>query len=293
MLKSITENYDITAHATKLRDRGVTGIEALTRLLVPFKGGRADGLTDKEHSALMLLSRVYVATTDQLGRYLFSDSLPSTRERKARRYAQRLARYQLVVRQHRAGMKGQVLTVTPGHRALRGYENILPEGVVRPEGMPYGPALLRRLKATELYVRLIENCRHGGPQPQLFAAFPDGWRKFIGVIDNDSYDDKYMIRPDAAFRLPTPDGDQPWLVTFYDGSEADIRIARTCEDYYKFAQFQIEREHTVPSRVLLVVEASDRASHIQSILARQPERIKNLFTVSTMDDAVSALTSAR
>ncbi|GAB7183039.1 hypothetical protein ATKI12_2870 [Kitasatospora sp. Ki12] len=294
MLKFITRNYDIAKQAAELRKRGeaVNPIEATKRLLVPFRGGRAVGLSAAEHDALRLLARVYVATTTQLGRYLFPDSSPATRERKARLYAERLARYRLIARHNRPGVQGQALMLTENLSWLSGVEKDQPVALP-PIGIPYGVALQHRLKVTELYVRLVEHYRDGGSRPHRFRAFPDGWRSFIGLIDkDDERDDKYVIRPDAAFRLLTPDSVESWLVTFYDGSETDARITTACNEYFNFARFQVEREETIPSRVLLVAETYDHADHIQRVVDRQPERVRKLFTVCTMDDAVSVLDSS-
>lgn len=260
----------------------------------PLTAGRLElvraSLTEREHELLRELGRLQVATTGQLARLIFAEASPETAARLARRHLQRLTRSGLVrrftdrSRDRRVGAPGHIHALTAAGLRLIGAGRGT-GGRQRKSWRPSVPFLAHRLAISELYVRLAEQSRAGGPPIREFAAEPDCWRRYTG-----SAGQALALKPDALVRLGVGDLELSWFVEVDLGTERPATIADKCRSYrsYELAGEEVRRHGVFPG-VMFIVPSDGRARAIAGVIARQPAEAKTLFTVATEDEVMSAL----
>ena len=142
-----------------------------------------------------------------------------------------------------------------------------------------------RLGISELYVRLVERGRAGGPTVREFQAEPDSWRSYTGPDG-----ERLVIRPDALVRLEQASLEVSWFVEIDCGTEPARTLAGKCQAYRAYELSGVEqRRHQVFPAVMFVVPGGPRLRLVERVIARQPESARSLFVVATEADAVDRL----
>jgi hypothetical protein len=249
----------------------------------------AGALTSREHTILMTLATVYAATTHQIARTAFADE-PSA-GRLARRHLQRLGQFGLVrrfvdrSRDRQVGAPGHIHALTAaGLRCVGGSQG---SGIhQRTAWRPSTAFLAHRLAISELFVRLTEQSRTGGPAVKKFQAEPDCWRAYAGQAG-----ERELLRPDALVRLVHGDAELSWFVEVDLGTETrPATIVDKCRRYRRYElSGQEQRRHGVFPGVIFIVPNVARARMIRRVTDRQPTEARDLFTVATEEQALIAL----
>jgi hypothetical protein len=250
----------------------------------------AENLTARERGILQALATVHVATTAQLARIAFADQEPETAARLTRRHLQRLARSGLVrrfedrARERRVGAPGYVHALTAAGLRLVGRGQAV--GIrQRVSWRPSYAFLSHRLGISELYVRLTEQARDGGPEVREFRAEADAWRPYTGPAGQ-----RLSLKPDTLVRLEVGPEELSWFVEIDLGSERPATIADKCTSYRLYElSGQEQLHHGVFPGVAFIVPTTERARVIAQVIRRQPADAQELFVVATEDTAVAVL----
>lgn len=248
-------------------------------------------LTPRDRVLLDCLAIVGVATTEQIARICCAGFTADTALRLARRSLQRLRRDGLVRRfddrawDRKVGAPGYVHALTTaGLKLIGGTHGV---GLRhRTSWQPSYPFLTHRLAITELYVRLAEQERAGGPRMHEFAAEANAWRSYLGPSG-----ERLVLRPDALVRLVWGELEVSHFVEVDKGTETrPATIADKCQAYRRYELSGVEtRRHGVFPGVMFIVPDAKRAQAIGAVLVRQPADAQDLFMVATEDEALVAL----
>jgi Replication-relaxation len=242
----------------------------------------ASSLTPRDRAILVTLRRLRVATAVQLERLHFEGvGVRASRLALASLTQRRLvARLPRVVGGVRAGSAGYVYALDvagwrladPGRRPVRPW--------------PIGTAFLAHsLSVTELYVRLVEQERAGGPILAEFAGEPACWRSFAGPGGG-----RVWLKPDALAALRLGGFEDRWFIEMDRATESLATIARKCETYRRYWQSGVEQARTgVFPQVLWIVPDERRAGVVAEVCGRQPAEAWQLFAVATGSEAVNRL----
>jgi hypothetical protein len=252
----------------------------------------AGGLTDRDRAVLDVLAVVGVAATDQLARIVFGDAISDTAGRLARRSLQRLRRDGLVRRfedrawDRRAGAPGYVHALTGSGLRLVGGDSG-PGAGQRRAWRPTYQFLTHRLAITELYVKLVEQERAGGPRVLEFAAEAAAARSFSGPGGTK------RLLPDALVRLAADGVEVSNFIEVDKGTETRATIMRKAQNYrtYELTGDEIRR-HGVMATVLFVVSNPERARVIQRLIHGLDPDLRELFAVALEADTVRVLSEA-
>jgi hypothetical protein len=250
----------------------------------------AEILTPREHDVVQALATAHVMTTSQVARFVFADHEPDTAVRLARRHLERLRRFGLVrrfddrARDRQVGAPGYVHALTSAGLRLCGEQHGL--GIrQRASWRPSYAFLTHRLAISELFVRLSEQERAGGPQLREFSADPDCWRPFTGLAGQ-----RLVLKPDALVRLGVGDTEVSTFCEVDLGTERPATIADKCQAYLAYElSGEEQRRHGVFPGVLFIVPSKERARVLAAVIARQPTDTQELFAVATEDQALAAL----
>jgi hypothetical protein len=153
--------------------------------------------------------------------------------------------------------------------------------------MPSDAFLAHRLAISELYVRLTEHARSGGPAVRQFAAEPDAWRRYSGFAG-----DRLVLKPDAFTRLVTAGQELFWFVEIDRGTEGLRFIADKISSYHSYALSGVEQSHWhgVFPGVLFIVPTDARARAVQRVIDRQPDQdFRSLLFVASEAGALPVL----
>jgi len=265
-----------------------------TAVRQPMTAGRLDRLAQEitvhELAVLDGLATVHVMTTEQVSRLVFADQEAATALRLARRHLERLRRFGLVrrfadrARDRRVGTPGYVHALTAAGLRVSGGQHAL-GARQRTSWRPSYLFLTHRLGISELFVRLKEQERAGGPTVREFRAEPDCWRPFTGPAGQ-----RLVLKPDALVRLGLGSVEASSFVEVDLGSERPATIADKCRAYraYELSGEEVRRYGVFPG-VVFVVPTHERARVIAQVIRRQPADAQDLFAVSTEDEALAAL----
>jgi hypothetical protein len=262
----------------------------------PFTGGRlaqlAVDLTARERQMLAELATLHVATTAQLGRLVFGDCKPATTARLGQRHAERLVRFNLMQRyanrsrDRKVGAPGYLLTLTEAGWSLSGADTPARKRQRR-SWLPSDAFLAHRLAISELYVRLVEQGRAGGPSLREFKSEPDSWRRYLGLAD-----EPLIAKPDALVRLLTVGLELSWFVEIDRGTEGQRLIADKCNAYRRFELSGVEQQRFgIFPNVVFIVPSEARRQAVQRVIDRQPVEARGLFTAVTEADMLTVLAS--
>ncbi len=251
-------------------------------------------LPARERQLLVELGRIRLARTEQLARLVCSATSPAIEMRLVRRHLYRLRRDGLVrrftnrARDRRAGAPGHLYTLTASGVRVLGNAR----GIATHQRRNYQPSdafLDHRLAITELYVRLVEHARDGGPIVREFTAEPDCWRRYPGPAGQPLW-----LKPDALVRLGVRRGqghvELSWFIEIDRDTEGRSTIAAKCTSYLAYESTGIEqRQHSVFPAVLFVVPSTARAGALGRLVDHLPPSSRSLFAVTTADTALAAL----
>lgn len=254
----------------------------------------AADLSTRERSVMAALATMHVATTGQLARLVFMGDEPETATRLARRHLQRLVRSGLVRRfpdrawERRAGASGYVHALTAAGLRLAGGQHAV--GLRQRKGWrPSYLFLTHRLAISELYVRLREQERDGGPAVREFRAERDCWRPYTGPAGQ-----RLRLQPDALVRLGLGDTELSWFCEIdLDTEKRPATIADKCRAYRTYElSGEEQRRYGVFPGVMFIVPSTERARDIARVIGRQPTDAQELFAVATEDEARDVLATA-
>jgi hypothetical protein len=251
----------------------------------------ADQLTPRERTLLDGLGVVRIATTEQLARVVIGEAGPGTAVRLVRRHLQRLRAAALVRRfedrawDRRAGAPGYVHALTAAGLRLVGSE----QGIGIRQRSSWRPSYLflaHALGISELYVRLTELERGGGPRLREFRAEGDAARFYRGPSG-----EQLIVRPDALVRLGVGDTEVSHFVEIDRGTETSpSTIAAKCAVYRRYELSGEEaRQYGVFPGVLFIVPDAKRGRTIATVISRLDVNGRGLFAVATEDEAIQVL----
>jgi len=249
------------------------------------------GLSPRDRAIVAALGVAQVASTQQLARIVIGDADPATALRLARRSLQRLRATGLVRRfadrawDRRVGAPGYVHALTVAGLKLAGQVHGV--GVHhRTSWRPSYAFLTHRLGISELYTRLVELERTGGPRLLEFAAEGTAARRYRGPGGQT-----LMLRPDALVRLATGDVEVSHFVEVDRGTETSpATIAAKCQAYRRYELSGEEvRRHGVFPGVLFIVPDRPRARVIARVVNRLAPDARDLFAVAVDSEALAAL----
>jgi hypothetical protein len=250
----------------------------------------AEGLTARDRAVLDTLAIVGVASTGQVARTCCWGFTTDTAMRLARRSLERLRRDGLARRfddrawDRRQGAPGYVHALSGAGLRLADGESAPGVGQRR-AWRPSYQFLTHRLGITELYVRLIELERTGGPRMREFAPEASAARAFHGPGGKSRF-----VRPDALVRLGVGDTEVSHFVEIDLGTESPATILRKCQAYRAYELTGDETRHYgVFPGVLFIVRDAKRGRTIATVIGRLDANGRELFAVATGDEAIRVL----
>jgi Replication-relaxation len=266
--------------------RGMTGSELLAL---------AGSLGAAEREVIESLARLRLMSHAQLSALLAlprSEQSATTLARSARRVLARLTARRVLARLDRriggvrAGSAGYVYYLGPVGQRLMAYwqGQGLTRGRLRPE--PGGRYVRHRLAVSELYVQTRLAADEGSLDLLSFQAEPECWRSYV-----DGFGGQTVLKPDAYVRLGLGAYEDSFFIEVDLGSESRAVIARKVRAYLDYFASGIEQaERGVFPRVLLLTNTAARKSVLVSVCERLPAEAWALFTITTLDRALEALT---
>jgi hypothetical protein len=265
--------------------RGLTGGE-----LVALAGN----LGASERTVIEAVATLRLATHAQLTALLASPASDASASatRTMRRVLARLtalgvlARLERRIGGRRAGSAGYVYYLGPvGQRLVAYWQGRgLTRGRFRPE--PGGRYVRHRLAVSEFYVQTRLAANAGALDLLRFQAEPDCWRRSV-----DGFGGQTMLKPDAYVRLGLGAYEDSFFVEVDLGSESRIVIARKLRAYLDYFCSGVEQAaHGVFPRVLVLTNTAERQTALVKVCARLPADAWALFTVTTLDQALAAMT---
>lgn len=260
--------------------------------LVPVRlAALRDRLTADDEVILTMLATVHLATTGQLQRLTLDRQPVRTAEVLTAQRLQRLRRLGLTAAflrrpsDRRPGRPGYLHALTADGRVLAGGRYAIGGERPRKTWRPGDQFVAHRLGITELYVRLVERSRIGGPTVRQFQAEPDSWRTYTGPDG-----ERLVIRPDALVRLEQAGLEVSWFCEIDRASEPARTLAGKCQAYRAYELSGVEqRRHQVFPAVAFIVPGGPRLRLVERVIARQPDSARSLFVVATEADAVDRL----
>ena len=263
---------------------GAPGVLPVTlRFTSAGRGLDIDWLGEYDMEVLQTLSVTRVASSDQIGRLHFAESL-----RACQRCLARLSRGRLVTRLARRvggvspGSTPWAYSLAPAGQRLLGVAG--PRGGrVRRPGVPSPMFLRHMLLATEVYVCAIEVSRvtEGPLRVHRFVTEPDCWRRLP---------DGKTMKPDAELVLAGDGYEDHYLIEVDCGTEGPSALGRKLALYRQLFQAGSEQEaRGVFPRVLFVTLNEGRREQLGAQLARQPKDIRPVFSVTHLSHLPAVL----
>ena len=250
-------------------------------------------LTRSERETLRALATIHVATARQISRLVFADHAPEVAARLARQNLLQLQRFSLTRRlpnpsrapERHGGRPGYLHVLTDAGLRLHHGGSYAPGRRQRRSWHPGAQFINHRLAISELYVRLVEQARAGGPRVEEFRAEPDCWRRYHGPAG-----EQLTLKPDALVRLATGPVELSWFVEVDLGTESPRRIADKCHAYraYELSGVEQQRFDIFPI-VIFIVPNRERAVVIGRVIQAQPPDALGLFAVATDAEALATL----
>lgn len=266
----------------------------MSRVGVPRLLELGGGLSDREQAMVRDLSRLRLASHDQLARLLdASDSATSdvSAARTARRILARLtadgvlARLERRIGGLRAGSMGYLYYLGPAGQRLVAYWNGegLTRGRFRPE--PGGRYVRHRLAVSELFVEAHQAARRGEVELLAFEVEPACWRRSLDGLGATT-----VLKPDAYVRLGAGAYEDSAFLEVDLGTESRPVIARKLRAYLDYHRTGAEQaERGVFPRVLLLTNTEARKAALVDLCTKLPPESWQLFTVTTLNRGLSVM----
>lgn len=248
------------------------------------------GLSEHERKLIRTLARLRLMTHAQLAVILDAESSVSG-ARAARRVLARLTELDVFARLDRrigglrAGSAGFIYYLGPvGQRLIAYWEGRgFTRGRFRPD--PGSRHVRHRLALSELYVQVVQAEREGLLDLLSFDPEPVCWRRF-----SDGFGGTRTLKPDAFVRVGLGAYEDRYFVEIDLASESRSVIAAKVRAYVDYFNSGSEQEaHNVFPRVLLLTTTEERKEALVQTCSRLPAEKWSLFTISTLDQALSVL----
>jgi hypothetical protein len=268
------------------------GVGATQRLSQQRLAELAQRLSHRDRQIVAALGELRQLRGDQVRRLFFSEiTTEGARARICRRSLQMLVDAKLLHRLQRriggtrAGSSGWVFALAPAGRRLLAYWQ--GEGLPSNRGV-HEPGLLfvsHTLAVAELYVCLVEAHRAGRLELLSFETEPT--RTYVSALGRT-----VRLKPDALVQIAAGDEE---LLSFCEidlGTEGRGALLRKCRayiDYYRTGREQAEQQ-TFP-RVVWIAPSQVRAAFIAILVAELPPLDRHVFTCTTKEAALAALTA--
>ena len=244
-------------------------------------------LTPIDWETIHDIAAMNVLSGNQLRRLHYQDS--ETGKRMARLNLKRLVELRLIARLgrrvggERSGSEGFVYALDVAGQRLLGPTGRRP----RRPWTPDSHHLAHALAVSELYVRLREAEAKHELTLEQFDTEPRCWRSFHGPGGA-----RLTLKPDAFALTGVGEFIDSWFVELDRATEPLPRITDKCKLYWRYWQSGREQaEHEVFPTVLYVVPTEHRKSQLAALLSRLPAEQRQLFQVTTSDQAVQAMAS--
>lgn len=267
----------------------------MSRLGFPRLLALGADLSERERDIVRTVAKLRLASNAQLAALLASsasEASPMSAARGARRVLQRLTELGVLARLDRrvggmrAGSAGYVYYLGPaGQRLIAYWEGRgLIRGRFRPE--PGGRYVRHRLAVSDLYVQARLADRAGDVDLIAFDVEPDCWRTSL-----DGFGGQTLLKPDAFVRLGIGAYEDRFLLEVDLGTESRTVIARKARAYLDYFNAGVEQAaHGVFPRVLLLTTTEERRAALAEVCSRLPAEAWHLFSVSTLERGIAALT---
>lgn len=258
----------------------------------------AEELTSSERTVIEALAELKLATHQQLATLLRNPARRVGLESEARSARRTLARLTALgifrrlerrIGGIRAGSAGYIYYLgSPGQRLVAYWQGRgLVKGRHRPE--PGSQFVRHRLAVSELYVQAILAQKRGQLDVLDFELEPASWRQMV-----DSFGGATILKPDAFVRIGAGDFTVSSFVEVDLGSESRSVIARKALAYIDYFNSGIEQAgNDVFPRVVFLTTSEARKAAIVDICAALPPERWELFTVTTLDRGLLAISSDR
>jgi hypothetical protein len=253
-----------------------------------------DAMTLPEREIVAVVATMRLMTHAQLGRLIDLDAnaSPASSARATRRLLARLTGLRVLARLERriggarSGSAGYVYYLGPVGQRLMAYwsGSGLVRGRFRPE--PGGRYVRHRLAVSGLYVELRAAAHEGSLDLLDFQAEPACWRRSV-----DGFGGATILKPDACVRIGLGAYEDSFFIEVDLGTESRSVIARKLRVYRDYFQSGSEQtKHGVFPRVLLLANNQARRDLLVGLATRLPAEDWAIFTVTTLDRALSAVT---
>lgn len=260
--------------ASSRRNVTLAEVDTLTRLL-----------NDRQRACLADVARLGTATGRHLERLHYEPSEAGRRLARLElsslcdwRVLQRLGRRVGGVRGgsrgyvYALGVAGQRLAF-PGRRRYRA------------PWTPQPSYLRHALDVAETYVRLREAEREGSVELIAYDAEPACWRSFTGPGGA-----RMTLKPDAFAITQHETSEDRWFIEIDRATEDGPRIQRKLKNYVAYWRSgrEQEREGVFPL-TCWIAPTDERAQFLAQIVRRLPEADRQLFVVTTKNDALDLI----
>lgn len=246
----------------------------------------AERLSDRDLAIIATVNQLRLATASQLERLHFAELSDGSRARNRRRVLSRLADWRVLAPLERriggvrAGSSGLVVALdSAGQAVLRLTANDSDQAVRR----PYVPsfALLRHtLAVSELYVKLVEQCRLEGFKVDEFQTEPEcWWPNMLGG----------WLKPDAYVGMSTADYSYTWWLEQDMGTEHLPTVRRKLLAYLDFVERGQLGPGSVVPRVLVSTTTVQRRDVIRLMVQQLPEPASSLFVIGAEREATQLI----
>lgn len=256
-------------------------------------GGR---LSDRDQAVLTDLVRLRFLTAGQIASLHFTAiAKPLTRTRRVQHQLARLVELDLVRRLERrqggvrAGSSGFTYTATAEGQRLAALLAGQPIPSARSLREPGSRTVAHTLAGSALYVALVEADRAGVLELFTHESEPTCWRGFVGPIGEPRW-----LKPDAFVVVATPEYVYRAMIEIDQATEGSQTLRRklaTYVDYWRSGREQ--QAHDVFPRVVWIVPDEQRAQTIQLLIDELPRPARRIFTATTSDHAIEAITGGR
>ncbi len=242
-------------------------------------------LSQRDHAIIGSLARTRVLTGQQLTRLHFDDLSRHTQDRTRRRVVARLTGWQVLARLDRsiggvrAGSTGWVYCLGPIGQRLIHLDAAVHAERIR---TPWTPSLLflqHSLAVAEVYVRLSEQARQGGPAVRVFQTEPAcWWPDGLGG----------WLKPDAYLELSAGShADLIWL-EIDRGTQSLPTLKRKLQTYAAFAARGQQGPSSVLPYVVIATTTAERAAATAAMAASLP-RGQDIFRACTLAEVATIL----
>ncbi|MCW6677486.1 replication-relaxation family protein [Aerococcaceae bacterium NML180378] len=244
-------------------------------------------MNPQEVAILTLLAECRMATTHQIARLVFSDSISQRSSlRRANRTTRSLAQRQLIYALPRKiggwtkGSASYVWRVT--HRGLHELKKIHSHLSLKYRNRYYPTQhhVEHTLAVTELFVQLKELERQSHVTVLAFQFEPKSWRSYANRLAEIRH-----LKPDAYVVVALGEFEDSYFLELDRSSESLNRVVNTCKKYIHYYHSGIEqRERDIFPFVVWVVPDIKRQKAIQSAIDEALHQFQALFTVITLEE---------